>query len=162
MFCLLGFCPRRGGRELCGQMGVEVPRSGSRSWERSFSTSTKVRFKPLLWTLWNTLFAERMTSSLTLGVARTIWEKRSRYISWMYSRVIGNMFWIRKALWRLSTRPNRIVSQNPWNASNMNSSTIWITTITDAIRLSERACRLQFTDNKPFRLLEQFLFVNIV
>ena len=25
------------------------------------------------------------------------------------------------------------------------------------IRQNERACRLQFTDNKPFRLLEQFL-----
>ena len=25
MFCLLGFCPRRGGRELCGQTGGRGP-----------------------------------------------------------------------------------------------------------------------------------------
>ena len=29
------------------------------------------------------------------------------------------------------------------------------------IEQNERACRLQFTDNKPFRLLEQFLLQNM-
>ena len=29
------------------------------------------------------------------------------------------------------------------------------------IRANKRACRLQFTDNKPFRLLEQFLLQNM-
>ena len=37
-----------------------------------------------------------------------------------------------------------------------------ITTTTAGSRQSERACRLQFTDSKPFRLLEQFLLQNIV
>ena len=45
----------------------------------------------------------------------------------------------------------------PWNTSNRNSLNIWITTTIAGSRQTERACRLQFTDNKPFRLLEQFL-----
>ena len=35
-------------------------------------------------------------------------------------------------------------------------------TLTAESRQSQRACRLRFTDNKPFRLLEQFLLRNIV
>ncbi len=37
---------------------------------------------------------------------------------------------------------------------------IWAITITAESRRSQRACRLRFTDNKPFRLLEQFLLRN--
>ena len=51
---------------------------------------------------------------------------------------------------------------NPWNTSNRNGLNTWITTTTAGSRQSERACRLQFTDSKPFRLLEQFLLQNIV
>ena len=50
---------------------------------------------------------------------------------------------------------------SPWSTSNRNSSNIWITTTTAESEQNERACRLQFTDNKPFRLLEQFLLQNM-
>ena len=42
------------------------------------------------------------------------------------------------------------------------SSNILTITTTAVSRQSLRACRLLFTDNKPFRLLEQFLLFNIV
>jgi hypothetical protein len=50
---------------------------------------------------------------------------------------------------------------SPWSTSNRNSSNIWITTTTAESGQNKRACRLQFTDNKPFRLLEQFLLQNM-
>ena len=53
-------------------------------------------------------------------------------------------------------------SSAPWSTSNRNSLHIWITTTSAESRQNWRACRLQFTDNKPFRLLEQFLLQNIV
>ena len=59
---------------------------------------------------------------------------------------------------RLPTYHNGISQHsNLWNTSSWNC---WIirTTTTAAWRQSERACRLQFTDNKPFRLLKQFSF----
>ena len=49
-----------------------------------------------------------------------------------------------------------------WNTSNWNSLHIWITATTAGSRQNSRACRLQFTGSKPFRLLEQFLLQNIV
>lgn len=49
-----------------------------------------------------------------------------------------------------------------WNTSNRNSLSIWTTTIIAESRQNWRACRLRFTDNKPFRQLEPFLLWNIV
>ena len=43
-----------------------------------------------------------------------------------------------------------------WSTSSRNSLHIWITTTTAGSRQNSRACRLQYTDNKPFRLLELF------
>ena len=48
-------------------------------------------------------------------------------------------------------------SSASWNTSNWTSLNIWITTATTGSRQNGRACRLQFTDNKPSQLLEQFL-----
>ena len=53
-------------------------------------------------------------------------------------------------------------SSNLWITSNKNLLNISITTTTTASRQSLRACRLLFTGNKPFRLLEQFLLLIIV
>ena len=44
-----------------------------------------------------------------------------------------------------------------WRISNWNSLNIRMTTTTAGSRQNRRACRLQFTDSKPFWLLEQFL-----
>ncbi len=44
-----------------------------------------------------------------------------------------------------------------WSISNWNSLNIRMTTTTAGSRQNRRACRLQFTDSKPFGLLEQFL-----
>ncbi|MGM9677226.1 MAG: DDE-type integrase/transposase/recombinase [Butyricicoccus sp.] len=45
----------------------------------------------------------------------------------------------------------------PWNTLSENEWMIWTIATTTVSNQSERACRLQFTDNKPFRLLEPFL-----
>ena len=44
-----------------------------------------------------------------------------------------------------------------WSISNWNSLNIRMTTTTAGSKQNRRACRLQFTDSKPFWLLEQFL-----
>ena len=44
-----------------------------------------------------------------------------------------------------------------WSISNWNSLNIRMTTTTAGSRQNRRACRQQFTDGKPFWLLEQFL-----
>ena len=51
---------------------------------------------------------------------------------------------------------------NPWSASGRNRPTIWITTITAESRQSERTCRLSFTGNKSFQLLEHVVSKNIL
>ena len=45
----------------------------------------------------------------------------------------------------------------PWNTLSENEWMIWTMATTTVSNQSERACRLQFTDNKPFRLPEPFL-----
>lgn len=53
-------------------------------------------------------------------------------------------------------------NSNLWNTSSRDCRTIWTTIITAALRQCERACCLQFTDSKPFRLREWLLLYNIV
>ena len=59
-------------------------------------------------------------------------------------------------------KPNQNLQEFLWITSNRSSLNISITTTTTVSRQSLRACRLLVTDNKPFRLLEQFLLRNIV
>lgn len=45
---------------------------------------------------------------------------------------------------------------------NKNELTIWTITTTGVLKKGLRACRLRFTDNKPFQLFEQFFLQKIV
>ena len=66
---------------------------------------------------------------------------------------------IRQSMSRKGNCLDNAVIENFFGLLKLNT---WITTTTTESRQSERACRLQFTDSKPFRLLEQFLLQNIV
>lgn len=65
-----------------------------------------------------------------------------------YNAVMENFFRCSKAHFSISR------SFNLWNTSSRNWWNIWIIITTAESKQGERPCRLQFTDKKPFFLLE--------
>ena len=82
--------------------------------------------------------------------------RRGRDFLWAAKEIVLTMLWSKTSLECSKASCCICRSSNRWNTSNGNWSNIWTITTTAESRQSWRACHLQFTDSKPFRLLEQF------
>ena len=100
--------------------------------------------------------SKEVEEDLLAEVQRLLWEKgicqnMSRKENCLANAVIENFFGLLNSelLYLQEFRSMEYTLSR-------NSLNIWITTTTAGLRQSQRACRLQFTGNMPFQLLEQF------